>query len=419
MSLAACHDTPQAFAPGVIAARTNADSFFLALEQRFTAVQRSPRFAAARTLLIRDALAPSRVFNDTIAWNGAAAGGDPPPNVRTLTVRGSFANNGHYVLAEDAAATLPARFGETLQVVRLEHITKGQYEWTTRAVGAVGSLTGDDLARVLSALISASATRAEPALRTDYRTAFPRTTQTVGRLLNLDTLRTEPLGDGTTVVTLVTSFHPERIAAAFPAYAKYIKKYVMPSRFAMVVTDHSNDRWIDLRGALGTVTVTVRATRDGHLAPLAGPPRAMPDSLRLTSEFFAKVAIFTVGLTDLVADCTAIHEPHERGWNLAFRHEPHWHLPLAMAHFMRGAMREPFEGTGAGLRYTLKDSAGAQTLLFRDGHIAIKESTVMKWLGGLGNSAVGEFAQLSEAEENRFDAEAFGALRADIDALLR
>jgi hypothetical protein len=46
----------------------------------------------------------------------------------------------------------------------------------------------------------------------------------------------------------------------------------------------------------------------------------------------------------------------------------------------------------------------------------VKESAIMRWLGGLGDTAFGDFEGTSEAEENRFLAELFGALREDVAA---
>src|SRR5262249_20076512 len=138
--LLGCHSTPAAFG-----SKANADSLFQAVSERFTLVERSPRFAAARTKLIPHALAPSKVFDDTSVWNGAEvpvsdiASGDPPA-VHSLVLRGAF-ENGHYRLFDDPLAKLPTHLGETQQVIRLERVAKGEFEWTTRAVGAVGSIT--------------------------------------------------------------------------------------------------------------------------------------------------------------------------------------------------------------------------------------------------------------------------------------
>lgn len=396
-ALSACHDTPAAFGP-------HADSLFTALSERYTSVERSPRFAAARIKLIHHALSPSRVFDDTSVWNG-----DDPPAMRTLVIRGAF-ENGKYRLFDDGSAGPPTHVGETQQVIHLLKTGKGEYEWTTRAVGAVGTITGADVDRVVSSLIAAGATRNETELRLEYRAAFPRTTAVLGRLFTLDTLRTRPNG----YITLVAIMHPDAIAATSPAFAKYLTKYVVPTRFHSVLQDQSGTTWLDISWENSALTIACRGTRDGHLAAMSGGTASLPDSLLLSTDVFTKVAIFSAGMSGLAADVSIVHTPHERGWDFAFHREPKFHIPLAMGHFMHGSLREPFEGRGSGLRLVMHDSAGAQTLLERDGHIAVKESTIMKWFGGFGKAAVGDFAGQSEAEENRFDADVFAALRADI-----
>jgi hypothetical protein len=418
--LGACHDTPMAFGT-----RANADSLFLALSERYTSVDRSPRFALARRQLIHHALAPSRIFDDTAVWNGAEApAGDiasaDPPAVRTLVVHGVF-ENGRYRFFDDPATGLPARSGDTQQYIQLARTGKGEYEWTTRAIGAVGSITGEDLSHVMATMIADAATHTEPQLRAEYRATFPRTTAALGRLFSLDTLRTQPASDGTAAITLVAVAHPDQLEATFPAFAKYLRKYVGPTRFHSILADRTGATWMDIQWANGALRISCRGTTDGRLAPLAGGSAAqtMPDSLVLKTDFFTKIAIFAVGMSDLESDVTFIHSPHERGWNFEFHREPKFHLPLAIGHFMHESLRRPFENHGAGIRLAMRDSAGAETLLSRDGHIAIKESTIVKWMGGLGKAAMGEYAGQTEAEENRFDADVFSGLRADVDGNLR
>jgi hypothetical protein len=397
-ALAACQDTRAAFGP-------RADSLFTALSQRYTNVERSPRFAAARTKLIHHALSPSRVFDDTSVWNG-----EDPPAMRTLVIHGAF-ENGKYRLFDDPAAGSPTHVGETQQVIHLQQTGKGEYEWTTRAVGAVGSITGADIDRVMSTLIAAGAAHDERDLRAEYRAAFPRTTAALGRLFTLDTLRTRPNG----YVTLVALMHSDAIAGTAPAFSKYLKKYVEPTKFHSILQDKSGATWLDIKWENSALTIACRGTHDGHLAPLSGGNATMPDTLLLETDVFTKVAIFSAGMSGLAADMIIVHAPHESGWDLQFRREPKFHIPLAMGHFMHGSLKEPFEGRGSGIRLAMRDSAGAQTLVERDGHIAVKESTIMKWFGGFGKAAVGDFAGQSEAEENRFDAELFAALRADLE----
>ena len=47
----------------------------------------------------------------------------------------------------------------------------------------------------------------------------------------------------------------------------------------------------------------------------------------------------------------------------------------------------------------------------------VQESAILRFLGSLGASAMSDFAGKSEAEENRFTADVFNALRADLEAL--
>ncbi len=283
--LTACHDTPVAFG-------THADSLFTALAERYTNVERTPRFAAARTKLIHHALSPSRVFDDTTVWNG-----EDPPAVRVLIVHGAF-ESGKYRLFDDPTAGVPTHVGETQQVIRLEQTGKGEYEWTTRAVGAVGSITGDDLARVLSTLLSASAIHTDADLRAEYRLAFPKTTAALGQLFSLDTLRTQANG----TITLVAVSHPDAMASRYPAFAKYLKKYVEPTRFHSTLRDKSGATWLDVKWNNGALTIACRGTRDGHLAPLFGGTGVMPDTLLLETDIFTKVAIFSAGISALVSE---------------------------------------------------------------------------------------------------------------------
>jgi hypothetical protein len=143
----------------------------------------------------------------------------------------------------------------------------------------------------------------------------------------------------------------------------------------------------------------------------------MPASLIMRSSWFEKMSVFTVGMSDLDADFTMTEAPHERAWVLGLHHPPKWHLPLDAAHFMRASITRPFEGAGTVFRLSITDSVGGPSLFRRQVSSAVKESAVMRWLGGLGGSAANEFEGPSEAEENRFDAELFAALRADIEAI--
>jgi len=57
-------------------------------------------------------------------------------------------------------------------------------------------------------------------------------------------------------------------------------------------------------------------------------------------------------------------------------------------------------------------------VLTREVGVAVQESAIVRWLGGLGSSAMNDFAGRAEAEENRYVFEVLSALRADFVAAL-
>jgi hypothetical protein len=67
-----------------------------------------------------------------------------------------------------------------------------------------------------------------------------------------------------------------------------------------------------------------------------------------------------------------------------------------------------------GLRVGVRDSVGgAQSLVERAASLSVQEGAIVRWLGGLGSSAMSDFAGRAEAEENRYMYEVLSALRAD------
>lgn len=84
----ACRDVGPAFGPTIPAARTNAEQLFGGIAQRFTNVERNPKFRVARGKLGKNALTPSVIYNDTSVWT--AMGAD---NTRTVTVEGEYNAN--------------------------------------------------------------------------------------------------------------------------------------------------------------------------------------------------------------------------------------------------------------------------------------------------------------------------------------
>lgn len=408
---AGCRAIAPAFGPSPAAARANGEAFFGAVADRFTRVQRAPKFESGRMRLGRYAMSPSKIWGDTGIWTSSGV-----DSSRTLVVGGAL-QGGRYLFTPLPEAGLPRRTGDSRHVIRLRMRGDGEYEWSTSVEHAVGEARAAEIAGVVTALLAAAEGRADRELRADYREAFPRTTAALGRLLTLDTLRTQHHADGSTTVSLGASLHPERLRATMPALAAYVEKYLVPARYHLVLADPQGGRWLDAVARNKVLTLRVR-TRDGALLPLEGPARPMPEHLELRADAFAKVMIFTVGVTNLVADFSFVRGPRERGWVMRWEREPEWHLPLAVRHLIRAPLRRPFERGGSVLRITVRDSGGAQTQLTRHARTTVKESAILRWMGSLGFTAMRDYAGKTEEEENRFLAEAFDALRLDLRALL-
>ncbi len=264
-------------------------------------------------------------------------------------------------------------------------------------------------------MLAAAATHTERDLRAGALATFPHAAAALGRLFSFDTLHLTPLPDSTTAVRLVFAIHPDRLAATYPHYAAYIAKYVGRSRAHSVLLDRDSTPWFDLAIEHNRVTLAFRATRDGHFAPATGTPRPIQDSLLLRTDFHTRAWIFGVGMSDLIASFTVLDDAHERGWLLRFRQEPSWHFPPLVEHLIKSPLRRPFMGDGARLRISVRDSTGAHTLLTRDGRLAMQESGIASWLGGLGGNALAALEGQTDVELNAYFAEIFSALSTDIE----
>jgi len=77
-------------------------------------------------------------------------------------------------------------------------------------------------------------------------------------------------------------------------------------------------------------------------------------------------------------------------------------------------LRRPFADEGASYRIAVRDTTGGPTLLTRSARIVVQESTIMRWMGGLGATAMGDFSGPSDAQESAFFVEVLAALRADL-----
>jgi hypothetical protein len=398
--------------PDATAARTHLDGVASAFEARFTNVTRSPKFANARMRIGRYALSPSKLVNDTALWTGmqsTSRGAD-----RELSLQALPTGNAYRFDARPNAAP-PTQLGEQHHMIRLTQQGEGDWLWHTAVQHHVGTMPPRALNGIMRGLLW-SAERPGATLRSDYRATMPRTSAAFGRVMTLDSIASTPQSDGSTLVSLRFRVDANRIKETFPAYAKFLRKYVESSKLHYRLTDRSGAEWFDAQSADKLVTMRFRS-HDGHLQPIAGPARPMPDTLQITANALAKFGLFTVGATNMRGMFVHIDTPQERGWLLRFTQEPEWHLPLISERLMRAPLRYMFAGPGVLLKLGFRTGPNGQTLSERTLDVPVRESAIMRFLGNLGFTAMSDFAGAVEEEENRFLAETFRAMRADLAAL--
>jgi hypothetical protein len=387
-------------------ARSNAEQLFGGIAQRFTNVQRDPKFQAARGKLGKNALTPSQIYNDTSVWS--AMGSD---NTRTATVEGEY-RNGRYTFTEKPITAQADAPGDARHTMILRKINNDEYDWYTNVDIAVGAISAADMKNVISALMKSAEHRSVAAIRADYRETFPRTTAALGRLFTLDSLVASNDADGATTIILRYHLTPDKMKPAYPAFADYLDKYSKESEYKSVVLDKRGVRWIELAGANNYMTLKLRSI-DGHFAPLSGPIRPIPDDLLLDSEFATKILLFHVGFRKLIGNVTVIDSEHEKGWFIRFTKEPDWRLPSAVSVFIKTPLKRPFREPGAMFRLAIQDSPGKQSIVGRRTSATVQESAILRFLNRLSGTAMGDFVGKAEVEENRFSAEAFNAMRLD------
>ena len=410
--LGGCRGAAEAFGPDASAARTNADAMVSALQQRFTRVVRHPKFLHARMRMGRYAFSPSKLAGDTALWTTLRT--TQSGAMRDLEVAGTM-TGGQYTFRPQAGANPPARLGDSRHVIGLSQLAvNGDWLWTTQVENAMGDLPPARMADVMRAFF-ASAERPAAAIRNDYRNAFPRSTAAFGRMFSIDSLSTVSQADGSTIVVLQLLMSEARLKDGFPELAKYVRKYIGPGRFRLRLSDRGGADWFDVAIDKSRVVMRFRS-HSGELQPLSGAARPMPDTLSVHIDGSAKISFFRVGAKNLVGEFVHVNTSVERGWSMRFTREPEWDLPPLAEQLLNSPLRRPFEGQGVRFRIGFY-KAGGHTIMGRTVAVVVRESAIMRFLGNLGFTALSDFAGKVEEEEDRFFAEAFAAIRADLQSL--
>lgn len=407
LSLAACR------APAVaLGAPGSSDTLLESLAARFGPHDRDARLDALRPRFAKSALVPSKLFRDQSAWTASSG------NTRTLVLAG-HGTPGRYSLVVAGDAPPPAQPAEYRRVVRLTHVGADDYAWAVRDELAVGPVTGNQLGAALGALFTAAqhAGGAESA-RTALARDLPRTTQALGRAVSLDTIRLTPNADGGTNVHLAGTIHADSLTATFPRLAHYLSHYVSPTGGEILVFDDANRAWWDAAKRGDTWSLDIRVA-NGNLAPLRGAPDRMPDRLHVRIDAATRTFIFHVGLASLIGDVTLTRTPNDHAFTATFRKEPDWQLPPLVETMLKSPLERPFQDAGASLSFDIRDGDGhdVPSVAFREYDLTVRESRIMRWLGGLSDAAVEDFRTGAEVEFDRFSGETLSALRADMNQI--
>lgn len=417
--LPACQAAGPAFGPTPAKARENATAFFEAFANRFTNPERDATADHARRRMSRHALTPRGIIGDSSVWNDGLGRTGAVGTTRTLVVAGRALAN-RYRFEAAAAPVRLVRPGDSRHVMRLTRAGDDVYHWETTVDMAVGPVMPDDLHAAWRALLLTAERGTETSLRADYRAAFPRTTQALGRMLSLDTIHVRRMADGSQFVRLHATLHPDRVRqAGFPAFGRFLQKYVGPTRYTLSLGDGTGAHWVDARLHNRTFVFQFRV-KDGRMLALDGTPRPFPRHTILAADVATRIGIFGVGVEGLRGELTLLDAPHERGWLFRFREEPDWKFPLAMDRLIRTPLRRPFADEGVAFRVAAvapqpgAPGADDQTVIARHLSVTVEESTIMRWLGGLGFTAMSDFQGEVEQEESRFLAEVFRAMAEDV-----
>ena len=381
-----------------------------ALADRFGPIEREPGFDALRPKLARAALVPSRVFDDGTAWTTRGDGWG------AVELAG-YASGGAYRIGVRAEAPPPGVPGEYRGRVQLRRVAGGCFEWSLSEELAVGRARPSDLARTLDALFRGAESSSEASARAAIAEALPRASAKLGHLLRLEVLALQPDAHGATRVRLAVRLTPAGIRSFAPRYAAFLEKYARPIRTSLVVADPGGAAWWTLEAADHLWTVRLRL-RDGSLVPLDGPPdRRLPSRLRATGDYATRMGRFKVGAARIVADVTLTRAPDEKGLSTRFLQEPDWQLPFLVEPLLHGPLRYPFEGPGSEIEWAAREAPGGGTRFVGLYRARVRETWILRWLGGMVGNAVGEFRRGAEREADQYHRECLLALRDDLAAV--
>ena len=377
-----------------------------ALAARFTSPERSGRFESTRRRLVSGALIPSRVYGDLSIWSATL-----PPATRLLAAYGTLTDRGYRFEISPDHVDL-SKPGDTRHTIALQRLSDDEFRWDTSVDFAIGSLTASDEAAMLVGLLVSGHGHDATTIRAGARGAFPRSSAVLARVFSIDSLVMRPGGQGTTTITMTLGIRPDGLRATAPHFADYITRYVAKSRYRFTFADRNGAMYFEALGSDQRLMIRYRI-KAGAIVSYLGPPRELPDSLRLTNDLSMHVKMFDVGWKDLVTDFVIHRTDHSRVWTVVAQAEPNWQLPLIAERLLRTPLHRPFQSAGASFDIGVVDSVGAQTVLTRHTRLEVKESAILRFLGGLVSRVFNDLDAAVEREEAAYVRELVVAFQQD------
>jgi hypothetical protein len=380
-----------------------------ALRGRYGTIAREPGLETVRPKLGSAGLVPSRVFDDASVWTASEG------EWRALWLEGA-GTAGAYRLGVRATAALPRAPGEYRARIALRRQASGRFEWSTFDELALGPVRPADLAAAFRALLEAAESEPRGDARGRVVAALPRAARALGRLFDLEALTLSADAGGAQRIDVGLRLRPDRLQAEAPRFAAYLVRRSQGVRFTMAATvpdgrplwsaQAEDDRWrLRLR------------TRGGRLVPLTGEPVHQAGRLRFTLDYSFKAGWFRVGLRGLSANLDPAPGNEALGFVARFVDQPDWQLPFVIEPFMRASLRYPFEPPGALFSLAVREEPGRGSLLVSESTLRVRESWIVRWLGGISDRALAEL-RVAEAEADAYGLECLTALREDLAALL-
>jgi hypothetical protein len=380
-----------------------------ALRGRYGTIKREPSLEKVRPKLAAAALVPSRVFDDGSVWTASEG------EWRALWLEGGGAP-GAYRLGIRAAPALPRAPGDYRARIALRRQASGRFEWDTFDELALGPVRSADLAGAFHALLRGAEAEARGDARGHVTAAMPRSARALGRLFDLEVLALLPDAPGTRRVDVALRLRPDRLKETAPRFAAYISRRARGVRMTAAVrlpdgrvlwsAEVQDDRW----------RLRMR-TSEGRLVPLEGAPSRPPGPLRATMDYSFKAGLFRVGLRGLNAQLDAAPGRAPLGVVVRLAQPPDWQMPFLVEPFMRASLNYPFEAPGSTFSLALREEDGRGSLLVSDSTLRVRESWIVKWLGGFSDRAMAEL-RASEAEADAYALECLTAVRDDLAALV-